>query len=1396
MRIDNEQFALANLKASKEPRYAVKIAFDDVGLFKEYFTSHADTLVPVGASVTHGVLQQFTGTSQKLNPEEARSEIGSMTVRLVDKDGAITALINTYLDGELGLRHKFISFYVGESGLTQWSDYVQVQTQIITEVQFSEGVYILRCSDIQRETRKKIFDPFRTTLSRTVDATQLHIPVFSTTGLELIEHGASYSDAPNRSVNYLRIEDEVVRVIGTQTHPTDGLSFTADQRGALGTKPAEHAVDENTNADSGIKVEEYVYLEMPAVKLAYALLTGELYGQGAATLPDNWHLGIDPAFIRLSEFTGIGADLWDPANDSIGKIFRFEGLKSHDGKRFIEKELYLPVGLFSPVHNDGGLGLRRLTKILTDAAFVELLDETAIVEHSELTHDMGAVRNLVQIQWNWNAQQERLTRRTNLIDEASITVHKSTELKTFQFKGVHGSRHTLSTIEILFDSLRDRFAGPALRMTVTCLPRFNYLEVGDVVRVRLANVRDYNSNASLDRSFEIQSVRIDWITGRVTFELFSSAHDSALIPIGDNTQVLSDAFYTSEGTDLSTYLSPAQFEDIGGVGHIKADATLPGGDNATDPASIYYLDRDLDIDPGVTLTTTGNVQLRVRGHVTWNGSHSSKGQGRSGVAAGPVGANHITGTPGFIGTTQAGGTVTWWDLRDPFDLELYWTSGCQPLTKGQHDVMPLFELSYDRENEQLLGLPKDLRGSSGGPGGHPISGGNTDGIYFAGGAGGSSGGGLITISRGMSFGAGGGVDTSGSDGLAGSLAIGRMYGGGGAGGAPGGWLIILDGANANIPVMSSKFAAQHGTAPVSGNPLPDFYPYEPGHGATVPVSPYCKGTEAIDLAQSAYRIQFVPSDLPAEEDDPSIPPDVTGFVVSQNGDVAVFQWDLIEKLDILGYDIRYGPRGNTSWEDATPLTKVTKGTQITSAAVPPGDWTFFIKAVDRDGNYSANAVSRNLIFEQALDIIQQRQEAPAWIGRLSALRFDDATNYVRISASTSLNIAGPMTIEFWAIPGTGAGPFVEYTDGIALYGPVVWQWNSADKFYANFVDITGISHDITVENVFLESRWYHCVALYDGQDIVLFVDGKEVARANEGTFVPRTSVDLYLSHRPISFSIQYSDHVVDMVRFYNRALAITEVAEHAAGIYKNEVGLALHFDFEEDGGASVVDKSGNNNTGTLINAPQRVVGRLGGNFVKHWTGVLLPADQKLASEYTNFEMFDIFVPNPVPQCIYEAGEFDLGFDDTVRVWGDINSQLGPGRTGLADPKLEVDHRKEAEAYDGFEPWTIGNINARYIKHLLVLDTSQGVAKILDFHPTADSLERTEKQTNVTVPPGGLSINFAKAFHNGPYIDVDVVSSSALFSTISNITSTGFTVNIWDSSGTDVGGTINWKATGV
>ncbi|MFA5381856.1 MAG: hypothetical protein WC356_01735 [Candidatus Micrarchaeia archaeon] len=93
--------------------------------------------------------------------------------------------------------------------------------------------------------------------------------------------------------------------------------------------------------------------------------------------------------------------------------------------------------------------------------------------------------------------------------------------------------------------------------------------------------------------------------------------------------------------------------------------------------------------------------------------------------------------------------------------------------------------------------------------------------------------------------------------------------------------------------------------------------------------------------------------------------------------------------------------------------------------------------------------------------------------------------------------------------------------------------------------------------------------------------------------------------------------------------------------------------------------------------------------------------------------------NPYEEYSYETPEIDLGSDETARLWARIQSNLGPGETGNKPPQLSVDYKLTAGAYDGFEDWSIGYLQARYVKSKIAHQAADGLRRITGFQPVID-----------------------------------------------------------------------------
>lgn len=825
MRTDTDNFTVINERDYKQPRYVVVLSdqrIDETITSSHYFTSHSDAALPSGLSAsdyTHAVLSELGGTSQKIAPIRAQSTIGSLSFKIQDSGSFLTTILSTE-----NKRNRRAQVYVGYADLA-WADYTLITTQVLDQsIIYENGAYTFKCSDVQRLTRKDIFDQKETYITAAVTATATTITVNTTTDFVMIAHGTSYSDAPSSTVGYFKIEEEIIRYTGTTS-----TTFTGCTRGVLNTLAAEHKYDSTKADDKKHIATEVIYYEMPLVKLILAILTGSLYNQ-AATIPAHHHCAIDSAYIQTADFTGVGEDYWDPTDDTKGFISRFVGLKKQDAKKFLLEQLYLLGGAFPKIYGNGSLGYTRMARILSNTSSVRELNKYNIQSIGPLTNDLTDVNNTFEILWSWSSTQKRYLRRNILWEPISQTAQGESKTKSLKFNGLHGSIHAETALLQVMNTLRDRYGAPPVLLQVTCFSSQNDLEVGDIINVNLSHLRDFTKIEG-NRSYEIQEKKVDWHTGLVTFTLFGSSVDPATKSYSTSVTVVPDAYYTASGAELKNYLDtnyPGSTNLTGGILHIILNATLPGG--STLSAGTYYYDGPVTIDAGVTVTCTQNAYLKVKGFFQRDGILTLNAQGNAGAAASSATERHVNlGTPGYVGHVRSQGQffASEYTYSGGTTFKSFIGSSYGGFTAA-NNIFGFPELNLVLNGNTIEGLPTDLRGTSGCSGrtsssGPPLA---AD-TFYTGGAGGTGGGGLCILSRGGANGVSGYIDLGGGDGVDPGIATivhgtitAKLKRSSGAGGGPGTLLYLHDGT-ATKPVFTYGDAGsiknKYGNSP---NPYP------------------------------------------------------------------------------------------------------------------------------------------------------------------------------------------------------------------------------------------------------------------------------------------------------------------------------------------------------------------------------------------------------------------------------------------------------------------------------------------------------------------------------------------------------------------------------------------------
>ena len=189
------------------------------------------------------------------------------------------------------------------------------------------------------------------------------------------------------------------------------------------------------------------------------------------------------------------------------------------------------------------------------------------------------------------------------------------------------------------------------------------------------------------------------------------------------------------------------------------------------------------------------------------------------------------------------------------------------------------------------------------------------------------------------------------------------------------------------------------------------------------------------------------------------PPNVQNFQAHQNGETVVFRWlEITTTPDIEGYEVRYGPREKATWNNSIKIAETTKTNVVTEADVPPGDFRFFVKAVDTSGNYSETAAEKDLVVKTEFELLEQTEHSPDWNSDGYFVGFEDQGGVlVATNSEEAYFVADEVDLGFdaenvrvWA----QVDASLEIYDDIEDYGSIVNPTSSIENYQAISDSIT------------------------------------------------------------------------------------------------------------------------------------------------------------------------------------------------------------------------------------------------------------------------------------------------------------------------------------------------------
>ena len=179
------------------------------------------------------------------------------------------------------------------------------------------------------------------------------------------------------------------------------------------------------------------------------------------------------------------------------------------------------------------------------------------------------------------------------------------------------------------------------------------------------------------------------------------------------------------------------------------------------------------------------------------------------------------------------------------------------------------------------------------------------------------------------------------------------------------------------------------------------------------------------------------------------------------------------------------------------------------------------------------------------------------------------------------------TISAWVNPSSGNAwqRIFDIGTGTNDYMFMTVNAGGAGFRYAITTNGNGAEQQLTGGGVLPLNTWSHVAVTLSGTTGTLYLDGKVVATNPNMTLSPSslpTITQAWLGRSEFAGD-PFLDGALDDVQIYNSALSADQIAALAAG--QPGAGNVADYKFDESGGASAIDSSGNGNNATIISSP-------------------------------------------------------------------------------------------------------------------------------------------------------------------------------------------------------------------
>jgi hypothetical protein len=429
------------------------------------------------------VLAGVVNNPATVDPRRVSTTIATNTIKLVDKNNVISALVKDTGENLIGVA---IDVWTGRSNISQsFADYLQLPTTRIKSISKADNVYTLTTSEESDRMNRPIYDAI----------TRLNGDIFSNTSSFTVKD--SIADFP--ASGFLHVDNEFM----SYSSKNDGTkTFLGVTRGEFNTTPSEHS----DNAD----IELADYLTGNPLDIILKLLISGGGGGAYDTLSDG--LGITNTLIDIDEIEDLRDNLFDDVEFGLA----FYGITN--ALKFIEKELLEPNNLRFAYSRNSKLTL----VVLNKAQFVphaDIIDEDSLSKSPQTIINDNKIVNQIQVDWDYDEDTGQFQNRSAYTDDDSISAYGLKTPLNFQFKGIKEDLAGQDLVDAFANALLSRLSFPTPEISCTTHIAKSLLNIGDKTRLETSQIPNSTGRLNYAEELEVISRAINYQTAEVTLKL-------------------------------------------------------------------------------------------------------------------------------------------------------------------------------------------------------------------------------------------------------------------------------------------------------------------------------------------------------------------------------------------------------------------------------------------------------------------------------------------------------------------------------------------------------------------------------------------------------------------------------------------------------------------------------------------------------------------------------------------------------------------------------------------------------------------------------------------------------------------------------------------------------------